>query len=109
MVDSTSGNDTHHATDDRPSDDILAVPAYFLAWVHECLARDERVGELDLTLDLRAGRLYITGNVSSVERREALSACVHELARDLEISNDTTVMGFTASGESEFMPGRSAP
>jgi hypothetical protein len=97
------------AGDDRPSDEILSVPAYFLAWVRECLARDERVAELDLTLDLRAGRLYITGNVSSAERRDAVSQCVRELAHGLEVSNDTTVMGFGSGGKSEVVPGRPSP
>jgi len=94
---------------ERPSDEILEVPAYFLAWVRECLARDERVGELDLTLDLRGHKLYITGNVSSPERRDALSACVRELVADIEISNDTSVMTFEPTAESESLPGRPSP
>jgi osmotically-inducible protein OsmY len=66
-------------------------PAYRAAHVEEQLARDPRVNEPSLHVDIRGGRLLVTGSVPTEERRRAVSDVVGELCEDLEIDNETTV------------------
>jgi BON domain-containing protein len=64
---------------------------YVIERVRRALAGDERVNELALEVTVRARHVFITGTVSSPERREAVSAVVAEVLPGYEISNQTTV------------------
>ena len=64
---------------------------YLVQHVREALAHDPRVGELELGVDLRGSRLFVTGEVLTEERRAAVEQVVRELSPDLEVHNQVRV------------------
>ena len=69
-------------------------PQYVEAHVQEALARDQRVNEPELGVTVVKGRVVVSGNVPSEQRREAVTEVVHECCPDLEVENRTTVGRF---------------
>jgi hypothetical protein len=68
-------------------------PDYLTQRVREALAHDPRLGELELGVDLRGDRLFVTGSVHTEERRAAIDDVVREIAPDLEMHNQVQVVG----------------
>jgi osmotically-inducible protein OsmY len=64
---------------------------YTAAHAQEALARDPRVNEPELEVKVVGGRVFVTGTVPTEERRDAVTAVVHECCPDLEVENRTTV------------------
>jgi osmotically-inducible protein OsmY len=64
---------------------------YVIERVHRALAVDPRVGELNVDVTLAAGRVFLTGDVPTQERKDAISDVVGELLPDHEVCNETTV------------------
>jgi len=67
---------------------------YVAAHVQEALARDQRVNEPELGVTVVKGRVVVSGQVPSEERREAVTDVVRECCPDLEVENRTTVGRF---------------
>jgi osmotically-inducible protein OsmY len=75
--------------------------AYVAAHVQEALARDQRVNEPELEVQVVNGRVYVTGVVPTNERREAVEAVVRECCPEFEVENQTTVARYPEAGETE--------
>jgi osmotically-inducible protein OsmY len=71
-------------TDDEPK-------AYLVAHVREALARDGRTNELHVDVTVAGRRVFLTGEVASEERRQAVRDVVSELLPDHDVHNETTV------------------
>ncbi|MFL5796938.1 MAG: BON domain-containing protein [Actinomycetota bacterium] len=74
---------------ERPAEE---APHYLIQRIREALVHDPRVGELELGVKLRGGHVFVTGTVHTDERRRAVSQVVREVAPDLEIHNQVTVV-----------------
>ena len=74
---------------------------YLAEHVRDALARDPRVGELDVQVTVDAERVLLTGRVPTAERREAISAVVRELLPDREVRNEIAVSAFPESSRAE--------
>jgi osmotically-inducible protein OsmY len=74
---------------------------YVAAHVQEALARDERVNEPELEVQVVEGRVFVTGVVPTDERRRAVEAVVRECCPDLDVENQTTVAHYPDAGETE--------
>jgi BON domain len=75
--------------------------AYVAAHVQEALARDPRVNEPELEVQVVGGRVFVTGVVPTDQRRRAVEAVVHECCPDLRVENQTTVAHYPETGETE--------
>jgi osmotically-inducible protein OsmY len=74
---------------------------YLAEHIRDALARDERVGELGVEVTLTPAGVFLTGEVASPQRRDAIGDVVHEIAPDQEIHNQTTVMQYSEPGQEE--------
>ncbi len=70
---------------------------YTVQRLRDALAADERVGEMGVQVHLVAGKVFLTGQVATEERRQAVGAVAGEVLPEYEIHNDTvvTVVGDT--------------
>jgi hypothetical protein len=73
--------------------------AYLVEHVRECLIHDPEIGELDVHVAIDGNRVVITGNVSTVERRDAVARAVAGCLPGHEVRNDTTVTDYAEGGE----------
>lgn len=64
---------------------------YLIQRVRDGLAKDPSVAELDLHVRLLGTRLFVSGNVSTAERRDAVATVAERLAPGYEIHNETAV------------------
>ena len=67
------------------------APHYVVQRVREAFAHHPRVGELELGVDVRGTRLFVTGTVQTEERREAVGDVAREVAPDMEVINQVQV------------------
>jgi hypothetical protein len=74
---------------------------YAAAHVQEALARDPRVNEPELEVQIVNGRVFVTGTVPTDERRRAVEAVVRECCPEFDVDNQTTVARYPESGETE--------
>jgi osmotically-inducible protein OsmY len=74
---------------------------YRLGRIHEALAHDPRVGELELRVQIRAGKVLVAGTVATAERQRAVTEVVREVVPGLEVHNQTVVGSFPEPGEVE--------
>lgn len=74
---------------------------YVAAHVQEALARDPRVNEPELEVQVVNGRVFVTGVVPTNERREAIEAVVHDVSPESDVENQTTVARYPEAGEPE--------
>ncbi len=72
---------------------------YLAARVEEAIAADPRVSELHVRAGLRRGRIYLTGTVTTEERRQLVSEIARDQAPGREICNETTVVETGDAGE----------
>jgi hypothetical protein len=59
--------------------------------IRQALATDPRVGEPELSVDVVAGRVLVTGSVPSERVRDAIDRVVAEVAPDVTLDNRVTV------------------
>lgn len=74
---------------------------YRLARIHEALAHDPRVGELELRVQIRAGKVLVAGTVATLERQRAVTEVIREVVPDLDVHNQTVVGSFPEAEEVE--------
>ena len=64
---------------------------YVVAHVREALARDSRVNELEIEITVVGDRIFLSGDVTTNERRAAIEQVVHECVPRYEIFNEVSV------------------
>lgn len=69
----------------------MAEPLYDQERIRQALATDPRVGEPELSVEIVAGRVLVTGSVPSSAVRAAIDAVVVEVAPGLAVDNRATV------------------
>jgi osmotically-inducible protein OsmY len=74
---------------------------YVAAHVQEALARDPRVNEPELEVQVVNGRVFVTGVLPTDERRKAVEAVVRDVYPDFDVENHTTVARYPEAGEPE--------
>jgi hypothetical protein len=76
-------------------------PHYQVQRVREALAHDPRVGELELDVNIRAGKVLVAGTVPSKEVQQGITEVVREVLPDLEVHNQTNVAHYGTPEEEE--------
>jgi osmotically-inducible protein OsmY len=69
----------------------VTEPRYEQERIRQALATDPRVGEPELSVEVVAGRVLVTGSVPSERVREAIGRVVAEVAPDVSVDNRVTV------------------
>ncbi len=64
---------------------------YTIQRVRDALATDERVGEIGVEVRIAAGKVFLTGQVPTEERRRAVGVVAGEVVPDYEVHNETVV------------------
>jgi hypothetical protein len=67
-------------------------PQYLVAHIRRVFAEDSRTSELGVRVTIRNNRIYLSGEVGTLERKHELEAIVVELAPDLTVCNDVHVV-----------------
>ena len=78
-------------------------PEYVVAHLREALARDPRVNELELNVQIAAGKVFITGDVATPDRQRAVAEVARELLPEWEIHNGTAITPISEPTEAEQM------
>lgn len=66
---------------------------YLVAKVQEALAADSRVSTLDVKVTVSGGKVHLTGEVGTEERRAALAEVVSAVLPGATVYNEVTVLG----------------
>lgn len=74
---------------------------YVVERVRRALASDDRVNELAVEVTVRGKRIFLSGPVSSAERRDAISMVVAELLPEYDVANETSVARALEPDEAE--------
>ena len=82
----------------EPGTERAPVSQDLVARVREALAADGRVSELDVHATVAGGKVFLTGAVSTPERREAVTAVASETLPDHEVQNLMEVMDLGEKG-----------
>ncbi len=64
---------------------------YAIQRLRDALAADERVAEMGIQVRMAAGKAFLTGQVATPERQQAVGAVAAEVLPDYEIHNETVV------------------
>ena len=64
---------------------------YAVQRLREALATDARVAEMGVQVRTVAGKVFLTGQVPTEERRHAVGEVAAEVLPDYEVHNDTVV------------------
>ena len=76
---------------------------YLVGKLQEALARDARVNALDIKITIAHGRVHLTGQLPTEERRDAVQRVTREIVPDLEVRNDITVLVLADAGKPEAL------
>jgi osmotically-inducible protein OsmY len=82
---------------------MMAEDPYLLGRIEEALAKDPRVGELELDVRVVADRIYLSGRVATEERCRAAVEVVREVAPGHDVSNQLTVVREPGPGSDETL------
>lgn len=77
--------------------------AYLSERIRGALAGDRRVNELDVQVTIAGGRIFLNGHVATVERRDAITAIVREIAPGALVANEVTVTTLREPDEEEVL------
>ncbi len=80
------------------------APEYSAGHVQDLLARDPRVAELELDVEVRDRTVVVTGVVHTQERREAVTTVVGEALPGMEVDNRVQVSDTGAGPAVERLP-----
>ena len=64
---------------------------YAIQRLRDALATDERVAEMGVQVRMAAGKVFLTGQVATPERQQAVGTVATEVLSDYEIHNETVV------------------
>jgi hypothetical protein len=76
---------------------------YVIGRVREALSTDPRVNELDVAVTVSGRKVFLTGEVTTAERRDAVTIVVSEILPEHEIHNETTVRHYPERREPEAL------
>lgn len=76
---------------------------YLIGRIQKALATDPRVHKQDVSVTILGGRIYLTGQTSTEERRHAVESVVSETAPGFEIENELTVIVMTGPNQPEII------
>jgi osmotically-inducible protein OsmY len=65
---------------------------YAVQRLRDALATDERVAEMGLDVQVSAGKVFLTGQVATAERQQAVGTVAAEVLPDYEVHNQTSVI-----------------
>jgi hypothetical protein len=74
---------------------MTAETDYLIGRIRQALAEDPRVNKQDVWVEIREGRVHVTGDTATEERREAIGLVVSETVPDLEVLNEIEVRRVT--------------
>jgi osmotically-inducible protein OsmY len=72
----------------------LDAPEYVIERIHQALAEDPDIHELGVQVAVAGDRVFLTGHVGTVERRQAITAVAQRVLPEHTIHNQTTVGAF---------------
>jgi hypothetical protein len=64
---------------------------YAIERLRDALATDERVAEMGVQVRIAAGKVFLTGQIPTEERRQAVGIVAAEVLPEYEIHNETVV------------------
>ncbi|MFN2489288.1 MAG: BON domain-containing protein [Actinomycetota bacterium] len=64
---------------------------YLVSRLQDAFARDPRVAELSIAVDVSGRDIYLSGSVSTAERSDVVAEVAKELCPEHSIHNDLTV------------------
>jgi len=64
---------------------------YLIGKLQDALATDPRVNLLDVKINVCGGKIHLTGEALTEERRNAVADVVSEVAPDVEVRNEIIV------------------
>lgn len=76
----------------------MMLEGYLAEHIHQALASDERVSEPELRVQVVAGRVVVTGDVHTQERRDAVGLVVRDVDPGLVVDNQTTIIDNVREG-----------
>jgi osmotically-inducible protein OsmY len=76
---------------------------YAEAHVAEALATDPRVSTLGIDVAIRGREVFLSGDVGTTERKDAVGEVVAELLPGYTVHNDTTPREFSPGVETEHL------
>ena len=76
---------------------------YLVAKLQNALAADTRVNALDIKVTVSAGRVHLTGQVPTAQRRAAVEQIAVETLPGLRVRNELTVLELDGATESEVV------
>jgi osmotically-inducible protein OsmY len=65
---------------------------YLIGRLQEALAADPRVNSLDIKIVLSGGKLHLTGQVPTEQRRQAVNEVILEVVPGISIRNELTLL-----------------
>ena len=74
---------------------------YVVAKALETLTQDPRLAETALHVSVTGNKLFVTGDVATAERRDAITTVLQEQFPELEIANATSVYDMVETTEEE--------
>lgn len=66
---------------------------YLVGKLQEALASDSRVSTLDIKVTVTGGKVHLTGEVGTEERRAALTQVISAVMPGTPVCNEVTVLG----------------
>ena len=76
---------------------------YTVEHIRDALARDDRVSELGVHVTMTTQGVFLTGDVGTPERRDAITEVVRELLPGTAIHNQTTVATYPEPPDMELL------
>lgn len=76
---------------------------YVVAHIRERLARDDRVNDLNIHVQVVGETVFLTGEVETAARRDAVAEVVRELLPDYEVRNQVGVRHLHPPEEAEAL------
>ena len=67
------------------------IEDYEMQRLRDALATDDRVAEMGVQVRLVAGKVFLSGQVATEERRQAVGTLAGEVLPEFEIHNETVV------------------
>jgi hypothetical protein len=64
---------------------------YAIERLRDALATDERVAEMGVEVRIAAGKVFLTGQLPTEERRQAVGVVAGEVLPEYEVHNETVV------------------
>ncbi len=78
---------------------------YLVGRLQEALATDARVNALDVKVTVSGGKIHLTGEVGTEERRAALTEVVSSVLPGTPVYNEVTVLGLLDTPKHERIHG----